>query len=349
MGRQTQWRHTLALTIALSVAPGMLCAQPAQSATEASSGNGLTRPQVAPDASIPAEEWLARMNSALASSAFSGTFVFLRDGQLDTLRIEHRPAAGGAEGESRLYSVSGESIEAATENGALRLAVGSGVSLWPSTSSVTAAIPRSKQPPPAHYDVLLGAQDRVAGRQAQVIEIRPHDGFRYGYRLWLDVRSALLLKSVTMGSDGRAVEQLMFTALETEAGLPNRSSAADPAFGSGEGALQDAVARASAASSEPALWRVLDVPEGFAPQVVAGGAAAHLFFSDGVAHVSVYVEPLVAAEPTLSGLLSRGALNAYGRVAHGSQIIAMGDAPAATIERFAQGVVPFARGVPVRP
>ena len=37
-----------------------------------------------------------------------------------------------------------------------------------------------------HYEVRIAGKDRVAGYAADVIDVMPRDGFRYGYRLWLD-------------------------------------------------------------------------------------------------------------------------------------------------------------------
>jgi sigma-E factor negative regulatory protein RseB len=96
-----------------------------------------------------------------------------------------------------------------------------------------------------------------------------------------------------------------------------------------------------------AAWSVENVPDGFelalrqpAPQA----GTEHLVYSDGLASVSVYVEPLTRAAPAFSGTSNRGAINLHGRVLDGHQITVLGDVPAATVERFAQGVVPATGG-----
>jgi sigma-E factor negative regulatory protein RseB len=95
-----------------------------------------------------------------------------------------------------------------------------------------------------------------------------------------------------------------------------------------------------------AAWRVENVPEGFdlalrqpAPQP----GSEHLIYSDGLASVSVYIEPLTRPA-AFSGASGRGAINLHGRVLDGHQITVLGDVPAATVERFAQGVVPATGG-----
>ncbi len=307
-----------------------LCLASAPDRAAGSGGDGLQQPARRLDQAAPPQDWLDRMNAAIAARAFSGTLVFLRDGQLDALRIEHAPDAGAGRPSTRLSSLSGENIEVASDREALRLRSIDGHSTWSSLDGHSIAL-SPRQPPPAHYELVLAGEDRVAGRQTQVLDIRPRDGFRYGHRLWLDADSALVLKALTIGPDGRAVEQLMFTELTLQPGVEDVGTPV-----------------ASPAVASPAVvdraWQVLDAPAGYTPRWVDDGPASHLLFSDGVAFVSVYVEPLSSAQPTLSGAVSRGALNAFGRVAHGRQIIAMGEAPAAAIERFAQGVVPIEGG-----
>lgn len=307
---------------ALALAAALLAAGPlpAQSVAPAAG------PGASADASEDPQAWLGRMQAALVLRAFSGTFVYLRDGQLDALRIEHAPAAAGGANE-RIWSLSGDRQEVDRRPEGIALSMARGRSAWP-LRQTQVGVPAPRDAAPALYELRLAGDDRIADRPARVVDIRPRDSFRYGYRLWLDRETALLLKSLTVGPDGRPVEQLMFTEISV-------------------GALHDAAASTAAAAptvSPSRRWSVLGLPDGF---ILAGsdeGAATHLLFSDGIAHVSVYVEPLSPDRPTLSGLLSRGALQVFGRVAHGQQIVAVGDAPAVTVERFAQGVMPLGAG-----
>lgn len=275
------------------------------------------------------ESLLDEMNAALGSRGFSGTLVVFRDGRLDALRIERFRAAGGWK--ERISSLSGESIELERSGEDIRVDADGEVSTW--SSGADAAIElRPRSVPAAHYELVNYGTDRVAGRSARVIDIRPRDGFRYGYRLWLDAESSLPLKSLTIGSDGRPIEQFMFASIELMA--PQADAARASAAANGRGVS------ASGASGSTAKWKVLDAPAGFSPVVVEAGRRTHFLFTDGVARVSVYVEPISSSQPNLSGQLGRGAMHAFGRVAHGQQIIVMGDAPAATVERLAQGLVP---------
>ena len=52
-----------------------------------------------------AREWLERMTAAMSQMSYQGTFVYVRDGEVETMRITHVTDETGVR--ERLYSVSG--------------------------------------------------------------------------------------------------------------------------------------------------------------------------------------------------------------------------------------------------
>ena len=285
---------------------------------------GLLLALSTPAAAEDGAAWLQRMAAALSGLDYSGTFVYVRDGQVDALRVLHRADPHGAH--ERLTTLSGEPRELVRRGGQARLL--GGIAAPVAAPDVAATADAADWQP--HYQVVLAGRDRVAGQASRIVEIRPRDGFRYGYRLWLEEASALPLKSIAYGSDGVAVEQWMFTEIaigrrpdDAELGTmeSDRSPAADP----GPGAQS---------------WQVLDVPRGYRLRRRAAlpDGGEQQVYGDGLASVSVYVEPLAATDANLSGLLRRGALSMFGRVVGGQQVTVVGAVPAATVERFAQGV-----------
>ena len=52
-----------------------------------------------------AREWLERMTAAMSQMSYQGTFVYVRDGVVETMRITHVTDENGVR--ERLYSVSG--------------------------------------------------------------------------------------------------------------------------------------------------------------------------------------------------------------------------------------------------
>lgn len=293
-----------------------------------------------------AAAWMARMGEALTSLDYHGDLVYAHGGQIEALRVFH--AAGPDGGRERLVSVSGAPREIVRANGQV---VCAGTGPQPASYGDPSASPRLLGVLPGgdlqnlqiHYAFVLGPVERVAALPAQVLDVRPRDAYRYGFRLWLEQDTGMLLKSMRFGADGRPVEQLMFTRIA----LRERPGEADLALSQPAGTVTNTVQLPRAASGRTPAWQVVDPPPGFAlalQQPEPQGSSEHLIYSDGMASVSVYVEPLAAGTPAFSGPASRGAVNLHGRVADGHQITVLGDVPAATVERFARGVAPAAAG-----
>ena len=301
-------------------------------------GLTLALPALAQDANA----WLARMGQALNGLDYQGELVYAHGGQIEALRVFHAIEPGGVR--ERLVSLSGAPREVMRGAGQVtlsgsrpRAAVYGEAGLAP--TRLLADFGSEPDRLAAHYSLAMVGADRVAGLATQVLDVRPRDAFRYGYRLWLENDSGMLLKSIRFGADGRPVEQLMFTRIA----LRERPSEADLAGAPGEAPVANPMPLPQAATAAPG-WSVANVPDGFtlAASKPLRDDVEHLVYSDGLAHVSVYVEPLTPAAPAFTGPSTRGAVNIHGRVLDGHQIIVLGDVPPATVERFAQGVVPAA-------
>jgi sigma-E factor negative regulatory protein RseB len=63
-----------------------------------------------------------------------------------------------------------------------------------------------------------------------------------------------------------------------------------------------------------------------------------LVYSDGLAAVSVFIEPLQGAHEPGSGLASLGAIHIYTREVANHRITVVGEAPAASVQRIAEAV-----------
>ena len=138
----------------------------------------------------------------------------------------------------------------------------------------------------------------------------------------------MLLGSKLEDPEGGLVQQLMFTEIAlTPGNVPKlvRPKAPSPA-------------EAIAASG----WRAGWLPAGFrligAPAHPTG--QTHLLYSDGLAYISVYIEPLRDNARAMEGTQRRGAVNLYAQAAHENQVVVIGDVPASTVERIAHAVEP---------
>ena len=92
-------------------------------------------------------------------------------------------------------------------------------------------------------------------------------------------------------------------------------------------------------------WRVDAVPAKFRLQAVrtqrsqaTAAPIEHLVYSDGIATVSVFIEPGVAAAEQGQGQFPMGAANAYTTVNDGYLITAVGGVPVRTVEAISRSV-----------
>ncbi|MBS0611858.1 MAG: MucB/RseB C-terminal domain-containing protein [Proteobacteria bacterium] len=307
--------------------------------------------------------WLTRMNEALANRNYDGTFFHLSQGQVETLRIVHRVQGGRVT--ERLLSLDGSGREFVRTNEELTCYL-------PDQKTVIVEPRREKNPflgslPQFNADVddfykmESLPPGRVMGRPTRVISVSPKDQYRFGYKLWLDEQTAMPLKTQLCDARGRVVEQIVFANLDMPDAIPE--SAVLPSVKT-EGMRW--VRQGAPADRPPSLaaFRASQLPPGF--RLTVSGAqtlgdssapAAHLVYSDGLATVSVFVEPEPAqaagaqtgpASPTPppQSLSRVGAGYAFSTVVQGHQVTAVGEVPAQTVEFIAHSVT--AHGAPPR-
>jgi len=307
---------------------------------------GLLLGQAGAEQAPDAQALLMQMSRAVEALNYDGVFVYQRGGQTDSMRIIHRHDGGRSR--ERLVSLSGSAREVIRNGEQV-------VCIFPEDREVLVEKSRPRELFPAtfhqpidrvaeYYRFSVRGTDRVAGRSAWVVAVQPRGRDRYGYSLWIDEESKLLLKSNVIDVDGRVLEQVMFTQLELPARIPDEDL--EPAI-SGDGYTWIA-GEAQAPASADALqdWDVDWVPSGFvlrerAVQPIAASPmpVQHLVYSDGLAMVSVFVEPLEDGNPKLQGYSSMGAVNAFSTVAGKHQITVVGELPRSTVQRIAAAVV----------
>lgn len=184
-----------------------------------------------------------------------------------------------------------------------------------------------------HYSVKSVGRERVGGFDCQVLDIQPRQGDRYGYRIWVDRVSGLLLRSQTLNDRGEVLEQMAFA--DVRIGAVDREQL-KPSW-STDGWKVDESSHRPVDLREQG-WRLLP-PSGFKPlyavrRSMAGGQALQAVYSDGLASLSVFIEPASAAaanEPMPQG----GPINAYVRRLGDSTITVVGEIPSDTARAVA--------------
>ncbi|HEU4531569.1 MAG TPA: MucB/RseB C-terminal domain-containing protein [Steroidobacteraceae bacterium] len=293
-----------------------------------------------------AGRWLDRMNEALATRNYDGTFFHLRNGKVETLRIIHR-VDGGLVSE-RLVSLDGSGREIVRTQGELTCYLPDQkrvlVEQRDDRGALLGTLPAFDGRLSDYYSVEKLRPARVHGRSTQVIAVNPRDSYRYGYRVWIDENTAMPLKTQVCDDKGNVIEQILFASLTLPVSIP---AAAVRAQVKSEGFQW--VRPQSAASQPPVLglmWRA-QVPPGFkltatSSQVMDGSQqpVAHLVYSDGLASVSVFIESKSREHEALKGLARVGSAFTFSTTVRGHQVTAVGEVPAQTVQFIANSMKP---------
>jgi sigma-E factor negative regulatory protein RseB len=318
-------------------------------------------PQRACGADDP-REWLERMNKALATRNYDGTFFHISGGRVETMRIVHRVRSGRVT--ERLQSLDGSGREFVRANDELTCYL-------PDQHTVLVE-PRQDRGPflgsLPHFDATVGdfyriealADTHIMGRPARVIAVNPKDQFRFGYRLWLDEKTAMPLKTQLCDSRGQVLEQIFFARLDMPESIPD-SDLAPTVHTDGMRWVRQG-ASVENGSAALAAYRASELPPGFRLTVQgaqtlgdASAPASHLVYSDGLATVSVFVEQSVTdsgavavpdsrTQAPMQGLARVGSGYAFSTVVQGHQVTAVGEVPAQTVEFIAHSVKIYSGG-----
>jgi sigma-E factor negative regulatory protein RseB len=290
------------------------------------------------------KEWLERMNHALTTRNYIGVFTHNHGGRVETLRIIHR--VRGRDVSERLLSLDGPGREFIREGNELTC-------YFPDKRTVLVerrapdgpllgAIPSLDEGDALVYEIRGGQRERLLGRTTRVVALHPRDEYRYGYRLWIDEQTSMPLKTQLCDQSGQVIEQIVFSNID----LPERIP--DSMFKPQVDASTYRWLRAErqlANTAPPALWEAMRLPPGFrmanrSAQAMPGSSepVAHLVYTDGIASVSVFVEPRKANSTAAEGPARVGSSSAYSTVVDGHQITAVGEVPPSTVELIAKQV-----------
>lgn len=304
----------------------------------------------------PVRDWLDRMSHALNNLDYEGTFVYQNDNQLETIQVVHIVDDEGEH--ERVYSLNGAPREIIRTPDAVRCILPDDQSIVVERQLTQDLFPTL---PPSqvgdledYYRFQLIGDDRVADLQTKVLGIEPRDRFRYGYRLWLEKDTGMLLRSELVADGGEAIEQMMFTSITLGDSVPmkaleSRLAGYQVAFGPRPPGKEpsESITRVRKSDDEPLEWSVDGLPPGFhlkshgRHDYRSSGARSgeHLVFTDGLASVSVHVESAGDREAAAPDGISRmGAINAFSRVHQEHRVTVVGEVPPVTVRTIAHSV-----------
>jgi sigma-E factor negative regulatory protein RseB len=281
--------------------------------------------------------WLKKIQEATRSLSYTGTFVYQHGGRSETSRIT-RLASADVE---KLEVLDGLPRELVRSKDTVRcyLPESKVVKVERRTPDRTfpALLPERIQALARHYDIALGDTRRIGGFECQAVKLTPKDNLRYGYHLYADRASGMLVGAVTVDATGNQVEQFMFTQLTIGPVTPEMVKPRQPATG---WRIEDA----QAVPTELKGWTLSNELPGFHKVVelkrrMESKPVGQLVYSDGLAAVSVFIESLEGRrEPPRTGLASLGAIHIYTREVANHMVTVVGEAPAVSVQRIGNAV-----------
>ncbi|MES3002051.1 MAG: MucB/RseB C-terminal domain-containing protein [Pseudomonadota bacterium] len=292
-------------------------------------------------------EWLMRMHEASRLRSYIGTFVVLSsNGGMSSARIWH--ACEGDQQIERVESLTGaprstfrrneEVVTFLPESRVVRTEKRESLGFFPNL------LKSSDTSIPEFYAARRLGNDRVAGFETDVVQLVPRDALRFGYRIWSEKKSGLVVKLQTVDADGAVLEQAAFSELALDA--PVRIDKLNQMMGATHGWR---VEKSEAVKTTPAAegWQMRAPVAGFKPincykPPFAGAPAPEgtlqWIFSDGLAAVSLFVEAYDRQRHTQEGLYSSGATQTLTRRIQDWWLTAVGEVPPQTLKAFALGL-----------
>jgi len=294
-----------------------------------------------------ASEWLNKMHQAIAQKNYEGTFFHRREDKVESLYIIHRMREGIVS--ERLVSLDHYGREFIRRNNELlsflpdqRVVVVEQQSL---SAPLLVRVPSFNEATAAAYILKPVEITRLLEREVILVSITPLDEFRYGYRIWIDTRTAMPLKTELSNAQGEVLEQIFFTSLTLTRDIPDIAFAPS-ILSKGFRWIRKAEPDASILKKIPAaidVWRAQRLPPGF--RLMQRGrhrfpgqkdSVAHLVFSDGVAFVSVFIRDHARrARPEAATIVRIGASSSVSTHIDGYPVTVMGEVPPSTIKFIA--------------
>ena len=196
------------------------------------------------------------------------------------------------------------------------------------------------------YDPVVTGRNRVAGLPVQVVRLAPKEANKYGFVVWLEQSSGLLLRLDLIDENGALVEQYMGVDLrvspEPSSWLKSLAQAKLP--------RAVTVAQAYQAPQLELGWAPSWLPKGFSvmstdrhPLVGTDQVVDYMMISDGLVDVSIY---LAAAEAPMGDELVRQGATSLLRMLndHKVEVTVVGEVPVPTAQRIAESLHPLAKG-----
>ncbi len=191
-----------------------------------------------------------------------------------------------------------------------------------------------------YYSIKPSGGERVAGVDCSVLELEPKDALRYGYRFWVDRSNGLIMRSQTLSETREVIEQVAFSDFRI---LPQVDKQKPRLKVAGDGWKLE-VSHSQPSVQAPANWIIKPTTPGFKKITElkrirpSGREVNQLIYSDGLASVSLFIEPYDPNRVMPGPIMNHGAVRSQSRRIGDWTLIAMGEVPALTIKQFISAI-----------
>jgi sigma-E factor negative regulatory protein RseB len=289
-------------------------------------------------------QWIQAVRLAALRVNYSGTVVYQAGGEMRSSRITH--LFDGVHSHERIQTLDGKPREfirrRSASNDEVQCLIPESRRVIVERRSVEESFPGLSSASPEEilerYVLTLGGIERVAGIECQLMTLEPKDSARYGYRLWVDRATGLLLKAQTLNEKREVIEQIAFS--DVRIGERIERSKLRPAWSIEGWSVQRSEYHTADLAQKG--WSV-PVPDGFrktreVERRIAGADALQIVFSDGLATVSVFIEPNSKDKPAADEVNHLGPTSAYSRRVGESLVTVVGEVPPSTVRAVAASV-----------
>lgn len=292
-------------------------------------------------------DWLLRTHEASRRRAYAGTFVVSAGSAMASARMWH--VCDGNQQMEKVETLTGTPRTTVRRNDeVVTFDPASRVATWEKRESL-GLFPTLLQSQTSHlgeFYILrqLPGSDRVAGFETEVYDLMPRDALRFGYRIWSEKKTGLMVKLQTLDADQRVLEQVAFSELQLDAPVRMDQLIRQMKPRAGYTVQHQKLVPTTPESQG---WQLKAPVPGFAPvschlrePAVAGQPAPPMqwVFSDGLASVSVFAEPFDAQRHGNEGSMATGATYSLAR-RHGDHWLTLvGEVPVQALQQFVQQI-----------
>ena len=291
------------------------------------------------------DPWLHLEKASQAARKLSYKGIFLYQNLQDVRSIEITHLNNGTEEFARIVTLDGKPREALSRGNNMvvfnsnkenvMIQKRQGQNLFP------AILPPDIESVKAIYTLRFADQERIGGREAQIVYLEPKDEFRYFYKLWLDREFGLVLKMSILDHQQKLIEQASFNQIALFTGQDLNWF--KPSVDTNKKYIMDDMPENKV--SHEKYCTIANLPAGYrevshvtrtmgnSPQVVH-----QWVFSDGLSFVSLFVNPIPKGQKSRVGETQVGSSHVYARVMNGNQIMVVGEVPQATVQKISNSI-----------